>query len=141
MFCRSCGKNLDEQAVVCVSCGITPKSGKNFCQHCGAATDPAAEICIKCGVRLATSVTGAYPEAKSRFTAGILGIFLGSLGIHRFYLGYTNGIAVAQLVMGLCGIITCGCTTFISFIWGLVDGIMILTGAISTDAHGKPLTD
>ena len=38
------------------------------------------------------------PNAKSKMAAGLLGIFLGSLGIHNFYLGYT-GKAVAQLLI------------------------------------------
>ncbi|MCR4649472.1 MAG: TM2 domain-containing protein [Lachnospiraceae bacterium] len=29
-------------------------------------------------------------ERKSKVVAGLLGIFLGSLGIHNFYLGYKN---------------------------------------------------
>jgi hypothetical protein len=55
-------------------------------------------------------------------------------------LGYT-GIAVAQLVLGLAGIVTCGITTAAAAIWGLVEGIMILTGSINRDAQGQPLTE
>jgi len=80
------------------------------------------------------------PMAKSKMAAGLLGIFLGGLGIHRFYLGYT-GIAVAQLVLGLSGIFTCGITSIASAIWGLVEGIMIMTGSINKDAQGQPLRD
>jgi TM2 domain-containing membrane protein YozV len=72
--------------------------------------------------------------------AGLLGVFLGVIGIHRFYLGYT-GIAVAQLVLGLLGFLTCGITAIASEIWGLVEGIMILTGSINKDAQGKPLRE
>ena len=85
--------------------------------------------------------------AKSKLTAGLLGIFLGWLGIHRFYLGYQN-IAIAQLSVGLIGIVllpfTCGVSAPIviaSEIWGIVDGIMILTGSIATDGQGNPLRD
>lgn len=28
------------------------------------------------------------PNAKSKMAAGLLGIFLGSFGVHNFYLGY-----------------------------------------------------
>ncbi|MGH9673495.1 MAG: TM2 domain-containing protein [Bryobacteraceae bacterium] len=72
--------------------------------------------------------------------AGLLGIFLGCLGIHRFYLGYT-GIAVAQLCLGLLGIVTCGITSAASAVWGLIEGILILTGSINRDAQGRPLKD
>lgn len=83
-------------------------------------------------------------NAKSKLAAGLLGIFLGWLGIHRFYLGYNN-IAIAQLAVGLIGFFTvwftCGLILLAAWIWGLIDGIMILTGSIATDAQGKPLRD
>ena len=44
------------------------------------------------------------PNAKSKMAAGLLGIFLGSWGVHRFYLGYT-GIGIAQIAVTIC---TCG---------------------------------
>jgi TM2 domain-containing membrane protein YozV len=73
-------------------------------------------------------------------TAALLGIFVGAFGIHRFYLGY-NTIGIAQLVLGVLGIVTCGITTIASAIWGLVEGILILTGSINRDAQGRPLTE
>lgn len=69
--------------------------------------------------------------------AGILGILLGSFGVHNFYLGYT-GKAIAQLLITL---LTCGFGAIASSIWGLIEGIMILTGSISVDGHGVPLRD
>jgi TM2 domain-containing membrane protein YozV len=75
------------------------------------------------------------PLAKSKIAAGLLGIFLGGFGIHRFYLGYTT-IGIIQIVVT---VLTCG----LGAIWGLVEGIMILTGAeqFRTDAEGRPLRD
>jgi TM2 domain-containing membrane protein YozV len=87
---------------------------------------------------------GAYPVqpvvgAKSRIAAGLLGILLGSLGVHNFYLGYT-GKAVAQLLLTLVGwIVIVG--PIVSYIWALVEGIQILTKTINVDANGVPLTD
>ena len=140
MYCRNCGKEVSEQAVICVGCGVPPRNGKKFCQNCGVDTDPIAEFCVKCGARLTAGAGGGAGGLKSKMAAGLLGIFLGWLGIHRFYLGYT-GIAVAQLVLGVAGIVTCGITTAAAAIWGLVEGIMILTGSINRDAQGQPLTD
>lgn len=70
---------------------------------------------------------------KSKMVAGLLGIFVGGLGIHNFYLGNTNK-AIIQIVVTF---VTCG----IGSIWGLVEGILILTGSpnYSTDADGRPL--
>ncbi len=138
MYCRNCGKEVLPQAVVCVSCGLPPTSGKKYCQNCGAETDPNAEICTKCGVRLALALS-EQPE-KSKMAAGLLGIFLGGLGIHRFYLGYIP-IGVAQLVLALLGIVTCGITSVVAALWGLIEGILILTGSIDKDAKGKPLKE
>jgi hypothetical protein len=72
---------------------------------------------------------------KSRMTAGILGILLGGFGVHNFYLGFTNK-AILQIVVT---IFTCG----IGSIWGLVEGILILTKNENylVDANGVPLVD
>ena len=69
---------------------------------------------------------------KSRLVAGLLGIFLGSLGVHRFYLGYI-GIGILQLVLTF---LTCGVTG----IWGFVEGIICLTGGMR-DSDGLELRD
>ena len=76
---------------------------------------------------------------KSKVAAGLLGIFLGFLGIHNFYLGNTSK-AVVQLLLGTLGACV-GIGPAISGIWGLVEGVMILTGSIKTDGKGLPLKD
>lgn len=78
-----------------------------------------------------------YYEPKSKIAAGVLGILLGGLGVHNFYLGYT-GKAVAQL---LITVLTCGFGGVISGVWGLIEGIMILTGSIAVDGRGVPLKE
>jgi TM2 domain-containing membrane protein YozV len=77
------------------------------------------------------------PLAKSKVAAGILGILLGALGVHNFYLGYT-GKGIAQL---LITVLTCGWGSIFSGIWGLIEGILILTGSINVDGSGRPLRD
>lgn len=77
------------------------------------------------------------PRAKSKVAAGVLGILFGALGIHNFYLGYT-GKAVAQL---LITVLTCGWGSIFSGIWGLIEGILILTGSIAVDGNGVPMKD
>ena len=73
------------------------------------------------------------PGQKSKVAAGLLGIFLGGWGIHRFYLGFI-GIGIAQIIVT---ILTCG----IGALWGFIEGIMILCNAMPTDAEGRPLGD
>ncbi len=58
------------------------------------------------------------PENK-RVIAGITGILLGGLGVHKFILGYTNE-GIIQIVISIC---TCGIGSFI----GLIEGIIYLT--------------
>ncbi|BBX44370.1 TM2 domain-containing protein [Mycobacterium cookii] len=70
---------------------------------------------------------------KSKLVAGLLQLFLGGIGIGRFYLGYI-GIGFAQLAitvftLGLAG-----------WIWPLIDAILILTGKMP-DAQGRTLRD
>ena len=70
--------------------------------------------------------------AKSRLTAGMLGIFLGAFGVHRFYLGFTS-IGVLQILVTIA---TCG----VGGLWGIIEGGLILGGSgIKTDADGRPL--
>jgi hypothetical protein len=87
----------------------------------GYAVDPAAPYGRD-------PMTGEPLSDKSKLVAGLLQLFVGYLGIGRFYLGH-NGIAIAQLLT--CG----GCG-----IWALIDGILILIGHVR-DAQGRPLRD
>lgn len=76
-------------------------------------------------------------QGKSKVVCGLLAIFLGHLGIHRFYMGYTN-LGFILLALNLAGIVTCGITSAVAGIWGLVDGIKIFLGKIN-EADGTPL--
>ena len=138
MYCRNCGNEMDNQAAICVKCGVARNNGNNFCHNCGQSTNAGAQVCVNCGVNLAA----AGGEQKSKIVAGLLGIFLGGLGIHRFYLGYTMmGIIQIAVTFGV-SIITCGVGSFVGPLWGLVEGILILTGNfITTDAKGNPLKE
>ena len=134
MYCRNCGNQMDDAAAVCVQCGTPKGVGQNYCPNCGAQTIPNAVVCTNCGVAL-NAAPAAGAGQKSKMAAGLLGIFLGSLGVHNFYLGYT-GKAVAQL---LISVLSCGFLAAASGIWGLVEGIIILTGSINVDGKGMPL--
>jgi TM2 domain-containing membrane protein YozV len=84
-----------------------------------------------------------YAPQKSRVVAGVLGILLGSLGIHRFYLGYTT-IGIVLVLLSTVGVfLTFGLSAIAAGIWGLIEGILILVGSdqFRTDARGVPLKD
>ena len=105
-----------------------------YCKYCGKKLEENQDVCLNCGKlvheQASTSTTG-----KSKIVAGVLGILLGTFGIHNFYLGY-NGKALAQLLLT---VLTCGLLSPIIGIWGLIEGILILTGSINEDADGNEL--
>ena len=108
-----------------------------FCPNCGAELNEGADMCVKCGKRVSKPSENSNPNGKSKVAAGLLGIFLGALGVHNFYLGYT-GKAVAQL---LITVLSCGFLAVVSSVWGLIEGILIFTGSINKDANGNDLTN
>jgi len=61
-------------------------------------------------------------RASSKIPAGICGILLGSLGIHKFILGYTG----AGLVLLLVTVLTCGIAGAVTHLIGLIEGIIYL---------------
>ena len=147
MYCKNCGEKLNEGVNFCFNCGFKAGEGQGYCENCGVRVNGAT--CSNCG-----NVIENYKEdlkentynnqgnnqgyvtrrQKSKVAAGILGILVGGLGIHRFYLGYV-GIGILQIVVT---ILTCGAGS----LWGFIEGILILCGTtITTDADGVPLTD
>jgi TM2 domain-containing membrane protein YozV len=120
MFCRNCGKEVKEGAFVCLSCGFKPLDGSFFCQNCGAPTKLGQEVCLTCGFKLLKYQSTAE---KNKIAAGLLAIFLGFLGIHKFYLGYnTQGV-----ILLLITVLTCGFGGLITWIIGLIEGIIYIT--------------
>ena len=78
------------------------------------------------------------PGRKSRITAGLLGILLGVVGAHRFYLGY-KGLG---WIMLLITAVSLGQAWFVPAIWGAIEGILYLVmrkGYWSVDAKHRPL--
>jgi TM2 domain-containing membrane protein YozV len=124
MYCRNCGKEVHPQAVACPGCGVPPRLGQKFCQNCRAETQPNQVLCTHCGFAL---VGGAALGGKSKVAAGLLGIFLGGLGIHKFYLGYSKEGLIMLLVCLLGGVVTCGAAAGVMSIIGLIEGIIYLT--------------
>jgi len=62
------------------------------------------------------------PRASNKIPAGICGILLGSLGVHKFILGYTG----AGLIMLLLTVLTCGIAGCVTGLIGLIEGIIYL---------------
>ena len=49
MYCKTCGKNIEGNAVVCTGCGCLPLSGEKHCQACGETIILGQTVCLKCG--------------------------------------------------------------------------------------------
>ena len=81
-------------------------------------------LCQKCKAEIDNK---ALPkESKNWLAALLLSIFLGHIGVDRFYLGY-----IGLGILKLCTVGGCG-------IWWLIDIILIATNEIK-DSTGSPL--
>ena len=85
----------------------------------------------------ALGTTVKLPGADKKISAGICGILLGSLGIHKFLLGYTS----EAITMLLITVLTCGVGGFVMHVIGLIEGILYLTKSdeefVATYVTGK----
>lgn len=140
--CPECGKEISDQAASCPNCGTPIKKGdKKFCLHCGESIDKDCVICPKCGKQVKeierqdkgivinnnnnavananASIGGLanMTSPKSRLVSLLLCLFLGWLGIHRFYVG--------KIGTGIIWLFTLG---FMGF-GVLIDFIIILLGS------------
>ena len=147
MYCRNCGKEVNANAVACLSCGADPVNGKNFCPNCGAETNENQIVCTACGVGLADKKNEKNGSGKSKVLIGVLACvpFVTNFGIHYYLMGEKNKfiINIVCFIISCC-LIPLGFIGFIGFgiIWiiNLVFGIRVLTGSITEDANGNPLT-
>ena len=97
----------------------TKEAGEKFCHECGVAINVKAEICPKCGVRQSTTantINAIAPNGKSKLAAALFALFLGGIGIHKFYLGRI-GWGIVYLLL---------CWTFIPALVGFIEGIILL---------------
>jgi len=121
----------------CPQCGAPATTGATSCKYCGEPLAvPAAPVNVVPGnyqvMQNGQPVQAGYavPQIvyqnnpidpnwpmKSKVAAGILGIFLGGLGIHKFYMG-KPGYGILYLFF---------CWTYLPVIAGLIEGIIYLT--------------
>jgi TM2 domain-containing membrane protein YozV len=111
------------------------------CPNCHTQNPGINSRCVNCGTAMPVAAApmqqmpnvGAKPVgADKKVAAGICGIVLGGLGIHKFILGYQQeGIIMLSVYLGglILGFFTCGITFLLSMavhVVGIVEGIMYL---------------
>ena len=112
------------------------------CPNCHSQQTSSSARCLNCGASLGTTPgpmqsmpqSGAQiPGADKKILAGILGIVLGGLGVHKFILGYNQegAIMAGAYVLGIIiTMVTCGIgfpILLVPSIIGIVEGIIYLT--------------
>ncbi len=112
MLCPACGKDIADDAVVCVGCGraVVPF----IVSHYDDGTQPLS--------------TDVADFASKKIPAGVCGILLGAFGVHKFILGQTK----PGLIMLLVTLCSCGIAWAVMHTIGLIEGIVYLT---KTDAE------
>jgi TM2 domain-containing membrane protein YozV len=117
MYCQGCGKEIPDQASFCPACG------KPVAASAGSAAASSAAARMTPGYSAEKSVS-----PRSRLACLLLCLFLGTIGVHRFYVGKTGtGVAMIFTLGGLG-------------IWTLIDFIMIIVGGFK-DAEGRYVLD
>lgn len=124
--------------MICKNCGATIEEGANYCTQCGAGVNPtnagrqAEQTAYQPNENAYYSAGpnpvyqqpfGGQAPQKSKIDAGLLAILLGSLGIHKFYLGYTK----SGVIMLLVSLLTFGIGAAVMEVIGIIEGIIYLT--------------
>lgn len=112
---------------------MNPSPSAKLCPACQQLAALDARFCSRCGHVFATDFGPQRTQAVynqpgvdvsgKKIAAGICGILLGSLGIHKFILGYP----VAGAVMLVLTVVTCGFGGVVTSIIGIIEGIIYLT--------------
>ncbi|MBW9173271.1 TM2 domain-containing protein [Clostridium estertheticum] len=100
-----------------------------FCHNCNSQNDDGSNFCKICGINLLIQTNMKQDRnisSKNWLLTLLLCIFLGAVGIHRFYVGKIGTGILMILTFGGFGI------------WALVDLILIVTNEF-TDANGLKL--
>ncbi|WP_195468630.1 NINE protein [Clostridium sp. D43t1_170807_H7] len=138
MYCRDCGQLISNDSLKCTNCGTRKGLGDNYCYRCGSRIKShSIEVCEFCGAKLNNNIDELNIKIKNKLLAGLLALFLGGMGIHRFYLGYIK-IGIVQLSLWVLGYFTGDITWVIVQIWALIESILIFLGKIK-DSEGNDL--
>lgn len=123
--CPECGKQYSTQE----------KVNRVKCPYCGAETNVSysqqeqsnfQEQFRQFGDQASAAMDDVFsngPSGKSRGVAGLLALFLGSLGLHYFYMNKTN----AGVIFLLATLLSCGILGIITQIVSIIQGVLFFT--------------
>lgn len=120
MYCMHCGSTMPDNVKFCGNCGAPLEQAEPQPTYEAPKYEPVYQTTHQAG-----PITHNY--TKSKIAAGLLAIFLGTLGIHKFYLGYTKAGVIMLLVSIVAGIFTIGIATAGMGIVALIEGILYIT--------------
>ncbi len=129
--CNSCGAFIDASRTTCPNCGrpvnagTTPPPPYPGAQQTYNPYGPKNNYTPQGNFSpafLANDAFAAGPSGSSRGVAALLALFLGSMGVHYFYLGKTT----AGIVMLACTLLSCGILGSVTGVLGLAQGIYML---------------
>ncbi|MEZ5347056.1 MAG: NINE protein [Pyrinomonadaceae bacterium] len=130
--------------VKCPNCNTENTGLENFCRNCGSTLpgEFGQQNYQNQQMQSAPSgQSGSIPGADKKLAAGLCGILLGGLGVHKFVLGYNQEgvyMLVGQVVAIVLAVISCGFLFFLPMVIsviGLVEGIMYLTKSDEEFVH------
>lgn len=152
MFCRNCGKiykniNMTE----CKKCHTPKGTGLNYCSECGEELTKGTNYCQSCGATFDEvknynyrgydeNIDDEIPiKQRSRKVAAIFAILFGAIGVHSFYLHNTTKGFMQIIISLIAGPLTNFIAIYFTIVWGIVDGILLLTGSTKLDGYGLEL--
>lgn len=124
MFCKNCGKEMNDNQAICLGCGVKTGEGNKFCWNCGNAVDENAEVCLSCGV--AVKNTSNYLAGKDKILIVVLLLLVGTFGVHNFLMG-ENKKGIGKIILFAAGFLTCGITDIVLAVLLIMELVKILT--------------
>ena len=113
------------QYKTCPSCQTPAELNASHCSRCGQMFQSPSAMPAYGAPMYGTDPYAA--QASMKVPAGICGILLGSLGIHKFVLGYVTEGIIMLLITLIGGLLTCGIASAVMHVFGLIEGILYLS--------------
>ena len=110
--------------------GELADDAKEFAGEAKEKASEFAEDAKETAKEFADSAKEAFGKASGdnkKILAGVLGILLGALGVHKFVLGYNKEGIIMLAVTIVLGFFTCGIGASLMGILGLIEGIIYIT--------------